>query len=353
MLYYAHSCSQNAEGCTLPAFSRMSAAASNASQRVKAPDALNDEGDACCVGAAATLCEDAEQLLLKAQKKLKNSSSFSLLRMVGISAGANAAKEEAAELYVSAGNTFKAQKEFKKAIGAYEKAAEVFLSIGEKSDGCNALLSAASCAKKKYPEKAVDFFEEAIAIMLQEGRFSTAAKYQKEVAELHESELVDNPKAITNYRRAGELYLGEDSKALASACLFKASKLACISNDLAAALDLFDELIVVNLLSEHAKWLLKEYYVGSSLCILLQRNPAAASKKIQEFCEQDASFLSSREHSLIVALIDAVKSNNVADFEATVGEMDNLMKLDSFENKWKTFLLLRIKEKLEEEPSLI
>lgn len=63
----------------------------------------------------------------------------------------------------------------------------------------------------------------------------------------------------------------------------------------------------------------------------------------------DPSFSDSREGQFLATMVDAVdKSDHVAYTEA-LQEFDRMTKLDP----WKTTLLLRIKEALDEEPSLI
>lgn len=46
-------------------------------------------------------------------------------------------------------------------------------------------------------------------MLTDEGRFSMAAKYHKDIAEICENDLSDNKQAAAHYERAAELYEGE------------------------------------------------------------------------------------------------------------------------------------------------
>ena len=50
-----------------------------------------------------------------------------------------------------------------------------------------------------------------ISLFFFQGRFSLAARYHNNVAEIYEGELQDYAGAIANYERAADYYKGEDS----------------------------------------------------------------------------------------------------------------------------------------------
>lgn len=52
---------------------------------------------------------------------------------------------------------------------------------------------------------------QAVEMLKEAGRFHSAAGYQKQVAEVYESDLVDLPNAMKYYEESAELYSGEDS----------------------------------------------------------------------------------------------------------------------------------------------
>lgn len=54
--------------------------------------------------------------------------------------------------------------------------------------------------------EAVEYLQRAVDMLTDEGRFSMAAKYHKDIAEIYETELLDNSKAATHYERAADIY---------------------------------------------------------------------------------------------------------------------------------------------------
>ena len=72
------------------------------------------------------------------------------------------------------------------------------------------------------------------------------------------------------------------------------------------------------------------------------------TRAFERYKEIDGSFASAREGRFIGELIEAVDKADGNKFTAVVQEYDQMTKLDN----WKTTLLLRIKNKLGEEPSL-
>jgi alpha-soluble NSF attachment protein len=55
--------------------------------------------------------------------------------------------------------------------------------------------------------------KQAIEILTERGRFQMAAKHQKTIAEIYETDLVDLEKSMGAYETAAEWFQGEDSNA--------------------------------------------------------------------------------------------------------------------------------------------
>ena len=79
---------------------------------------------------------------------------------------------------------------------------------------------AANCYKKIDSERAVLLYSEAVAVYIDLGRFTTAAKLQKEIGELKEAEN-DLPGAADAYQQAADFYAGEESSSQSNQCLLK------------------------------------------------------------------------------------------------------------------------------------
>jgi alpha-soluble NSF attachment protein len=68
------------------------------------------------------------------------------------------------------------------------------------------------------------------------------------------------------------------------------------------------------------------------------------NRALESYRELDPSFASMREHQLLVDLTQAVEDGDQESFAEKLFQYDQLSKLD----KWKTTLLLRIKNNIEE-----
>ena len=70
----------------------------------------------------------------------------------------------------------------------------------------------------------------------------------------------------------------------------------------------------------------------------------AMSRALESYRDLDPTFASTREHQLLVDLSEAVEQGDQEAFTDKLFQYDQLSKLD----KWKTELLLRIKNSIEE-----
>lgn len=68
------------------------------------------------------------------------------------------------------------------------------------------------------------------------------------------------------------------------------------------------------------------------------------NRALETYREIDPSFASTREHQLLVDLLQAVEGGDQEAFADKLFQFDQLSKLD----KWKTTLLLRVKNNIEE-----
>lgn len=68
------------------------------------------------------------------------------------------------------------------------------------------------------------------------------------------------------------------------------------------------------------------------------------NRAFESYREIDPTFSSTREHQLLVDLLQAIEAGDQDQFADKLFQFDQLSKLD----KWKTTLLLRIKNTIEE-----
>jgi alpha-soluble NSF attachment protein len=92
------------------------------------------------------------------------------------------------------------------------------------------------------------------------------------------------------------------------------------------------------------KWSMKDYFLKAGICHLCTGDLVATSRALESYRELDPSFQSTREHQLIVDLAETVESGDQEAFTDKLFQFDQMSKLD----KWKTTLLLRVKNNIEE-----
>eukprot|EP00163_Fabomonas_tropica_P012658 TRINITY_DN24001_c0_g1_i1.p1 TRINITY_DN24001_c0_g1~~TRINITY_DN24001_c0_g1_i1.p1 ORF type:complete len:287 (+),score=90.16 TRINITY_DN24001_c0_g1_i1:262-1122(+) len=275
--------------------------------------------------------EKAEYWLKKADKKLKSFSFF----------GSSAKYEDASEYYQKAGNSFKMAKKWQEAGDCFVKAAECQEKLQSKHEAGTLFIDAASAYKKQdggIPE-AVNMYRRSVEIFTDLGRFSQAAKYQKEIAELYESE-TDLENAIAAYQVAADYYLGEDATSSANQCLLKVAHFSAQSKDFTRAIDIYEQVARASLDNALLKWSCKEYFFRAGLCYLAQGDLVTARKALERYQDMDTNFASQRECKLLLEITDALEDQDVESFTNAVYEFDSISKLDP----WKTSILLDIKK---------
>lgn len=72
------------------------------------------------------------------------------------------------------------------------------------------LINAGNCLKKDNLSKSVDYTRTAVTLLAEEGKFSVAAKHQKDIAETCEKEEKFDL-AMEAYEAAADFYEGENS----------------------------------------------------------------------------------------------------------------------------------------------
>jgi alpha-soluble NSF attachment protein len=92
------------------------------------------------------------------------------------------------------------------------------------------------------------------------------------------------------------------------------------------------------------KWSVKEYLLKAGMCHLATGDMVATNRALESYRDLDPSFTQTREHQLLVDLAEAVEEGDHEKFADKLFQFDQMSKLD----KWKTTILLRVKEGIEE-----
>eukprot|EP00177_Eucheuma_denticulatum_P000323 GFKZ01000557.1.p1 GENE.GFKZ01000557.1~~GFKZ01000557.1.p1 ORF type:complete len:297 (+),score=63.52 GFKZ01000557.1:124-1014(+) len=278
--------------------------------------------------------EEGHNLMAEAEKKL--SARGGLFK--SLFGGSSSAKEEAADTFVKAANTFKLAKAWSLAGSAFEKAAAAYAECSDMSyDAASKYADAAKAYKLADPLKAVVAYEKAIEIYTDSARFQQCARLQKEVAEIQETQ--DDPEAaLKAYLSAAEFYDMEDAKSNANSMRVKVAELSGTAGKYEEAAELYESVAKTALSNSMLKYGAREHLLRAGLCLCLI-DDIGAQRAVQRYAEMDSSFATSREGQLLEAVVSAVDEGDVQAFTKVVFDYDSISKLDP----WKTAILLRIK----------
>jgi alpha-soluble NSF attachment protein len=283
---------------------------------------------------------DPRALLQKADKMYASASGgFSLF------GGRETKYMDAADLYIQAANAFRMQKMNGEAGKAFEKAAKVHdENLKEPNDAANAMVDAFKVYKQEQPEDAVRCLEFSIGQYCKTGSFRRAAQHKEAMGEVFETQLGDTKRALEAYELAAGWYEGDNASALANKLWLKVADMAAIDGDYYKAIEQYEKVATASLNNNLMRYSVKEYFLKAGLCHLATGDMVATNRALEKYRDQDPTFPGNREYQLLVDLTAAVEAGSQDDFGDKLFQFDRISKLD----KWKTTILVRIKEQIEE-----
>jgi len=286
------------------------------------------------------MAQDPRALMQKADKAAAGAGGgFSLF------GGRQEKWENAADLYTQAANAFRMQSQNKEAGQAFEKAANIQTQkLNEPDDAANTLTEAFKVYKKTDPLDAARCLDIAINHYTSKGNFRRAATHKQNLAEIYEIELGDQKKAIESYTLAASWFENDNADALANKLWLKVADLAAMEGDYYKAIELFEKVASTAVSNNLMKWSVKEYFLKAGLCHLAVGDQVATNRAFEKYRDMDPTFPSQREHQLLVDLYEAVEAGDQEMFADKLFQYDQMSKLD----KWKTVILLKIKNSIEE-----
>jgi alpha-soluble NSF attachment protein len=110
------------------------------------------------------------------------------------------------------------------------------------------------------------------------------------------------------------------------------------------AAQLFDKVANTSLENHLMKYSVKDYWLKAGLCTLATKDLVSARRNLQQYTEKDPTFAGQRECQLLADLIEAIDAGNQEVFTDKLYAYDQMSRLD----KWKTEILMRIKNQIEE-----
>ena len=272
--------------------------------------------------------DNPENLIRKANSKLSPGFFGKLFSNEQVRA------EEACQLYESAANLYKIQKNWEEAGKAYEKCAE--LDIKTNMDPSQHYREASHCFSFTNKERSIKNLENCIKSYEKKGKYQQAGKVTQEMA--HDLEVdLDYEKAIEKYKLAADYYAMEskNTKSSEQACLIKQADLMCISNHkemLEKAPGIYEkvgmEYLTVPLLKSSAK----DLFFKCVVLFLIKKDDVTAGIYLNKFLEEDPTFDDTREVKFLREAIRCVSEPPDPDgFRKAVADFKQYRDLD----KWK------------------
>ena len=209
----------------------------------------------------------------------------------------------------------------------------------------NTLTEAFKVYRKDSPADAARVLTQAISHYTGKGNFRRAATHQQNLAEVYEVELGDTHKALEAYDTAAGWYESDNAEALANKLYLKVADLAALEADYATAINKLEAVAKSSLDNNLMRWSVKEYFLKAGICHLASGDVVATKRALDQYRDLDPGFAGSRENMLLTDLSQAVEEGDQDSFSDKLFQFDQLSKLD----KWKTTLLLRVKNGIEKE----
>jgi len=200
---------------------------------------------------------------------------------------------------------------------------------------------------KNAPQDAVRALEKTVNHYVLKGQERRAAQHAQNLAETYEVELGDQDGALKWYRKTAEWYDSDNADALANKYFLKVADLAALTGGelgYAEATKNFEMVAKSSLDHNLMKWSVKDYFLKAGICYLAAGDQIQTRKKLDEFRDLDNSFGQTREYMLLTDLAQCVEEGDPDAFADKLFQFDSLSKLD----KWKTTLLLRVKNSIEQ-----
>ncbi|GMM49367.1 Sec17 protein [Starmerella bacillaris] len=279
---------------------------------------------------------DPQELIKQAEKKVSSSGGL-FSRMLGSS---SFQLEDAADLYMQAGNAYRLKKDSLQAGKAFEKAADLQKKSEAKDEAANTLVEAYKAYRTSEFADAARTLNEAIHMFTLRGQFRRAAQYQMDLAQLYETELNDGKAALQAYQSAGDWFNEDRAEALSCKAYIKYAELSGLEGEYHQAIEAFEKVAKLSMNSNLSKWSLKDYFFKAVFCALALQDAVAAQMQLDKYISWDSSFEATKEYEYLSAFVSAARDGDEQTFTDKLYEYDKFAKLDN----WKTTIGLRIKQ---------
>lgn len=256
--------------------------------------------------------------------------------------------EDAVELLEKAAACYKQNKNWQEAGETYAKAAKINGETLKEQHDCGVSWeNAAKAFKNVNTKEALRCYMCAVDILMENNKFSSAAKIWKEMGALQEKEH-SSAAAMASFEKAANCYEADNNaQSNASAMWIKVADLAADAEDYKKAIQIYEKVSKSSVESSALRWSVKDYLFKALLCrfVLAAKSHKldGVSAKLENYVDMCPNMDNTREKQLIEELIQDFEANDADAYADHVFKFDEIMPLD----RWKSKVLLEIKKALE------
>jgi len=246
--------------------------------------------------------------------------------------------EDACECYTKAATCYKIAKKYTKSAENYLKIAQLQQFLKNDWEVASNFVEASRSYKLAgQHQESINNLKIAIPMLLEEGKFSSAARHTKEIAELYLNlGLIEN--AISSFQEAADIYIPEGETSSGNSCRIKVAELSAQIKQYSKASEVFEQIAVESMSQNNLqRFAAKILFLKAGLCILAV-DVVAARKAIERFNNTDVSFAGAKEGQFLEELTKTCESNDEDAFNSFLAKYQQ--EIDA----WKTSVLLDIKK---------
>lgn len=131
---------------------------------------------------------------------------------------------------------------------------------------------------------------------------------------------------------------------LANKLWLKVADVAALEGDYYKAIENYEKVAEQSINNNLMRYSVKEYFLKAGICHLASGDIVASQRALEKYRDLDPSFATQREHMLLTDLCEAIEAKSQEQFTDKLFQYDQVSKLD----KWKTTLLVKVKNSIEE-----
>lgn len=191
------------------------------------------------------------------------------------------------------------------------------------------------------PIRKVEYYQRAMDIYMEQGKFCTAAKLSQKLAEsfYHSG---DTNNALIYYEKAVTLFEDDNMPSHVQLCNEKIAIIYSSCDKYKEAAKLFEQIATNSLKSNTGKYIVKDHYFKAGICYLCTEDSVALRLALTRFVAEDATFASKYEYKLLSRLCDAYDDMDSDLFTQILTEYNTILPLDN----WKVDNLMKVKKSM-------